>query len=120
MTAKANEFRAKQQREAHPPKPKRPKRPRRDGVVDTSEPGVSASDRKVGAGHSAERNASTRVAKRGGPRLEDSATGKPSRKSTRKSAGHVDTTSTLRLKASRKTASPQARARRAKVKRKVR
>lgn len=60
----------------------RPEKERRDLGVDTSEPGVSADDRKVGADHTAVRN--TKLNTDGMPyRLEDSTTGKPSRKSTR-------------------------------------
>ena len=74
-------------RAANPPKPKRAPRPRRDLVVDTSKPGVSATDRKAGGGATASRNASKSSAKKGGAALEDSQTGKPSRKSTRGSSG---------------------------------
>ena len=75
-------------------------------VLYTSQPGVSASDRKVGDGHSGTRNVSKRAAKKGGAKLEDSATGKPSRKSTRKSTGGVKRTSNLRRKATRKAKLP--------------
>lgn len=112
MATKAQAFRAQQQREAHPPKPKQP-RPRRDLDVDTSEPGVSASDRKAGHGSPAGRKPSKRVAKKGGARLEISATGQPSRKSTRGSAGRLKRSGNLQLKAIRSTHSAQARATRA-------
>lgn len=71
-------------------------------AVDTSLPGVSATDRKVGDGSSGARNKSARAQKKGGAKLESSATGKASRKSTRKSTGRVKRTSNLRLKAIRK------------------
>jgi hypothetical protein len=112
MASKAQRFKAEQQRTANPPKPKRPRRVRRDATVDTSQPGVSATDRKVGGGRTATRNLSARAAAKGGARLEDSATGKPSRKSTRKSTG-VKRTSNLRQRAVRRTTSPKARAARA-------
>ena len=86
MSTKAEQFRVMQQRNANPPKAKQPPKPRRDHPINTAKPGVSASNRKVGFGHSGVRNVSKRAAKKGGARLEDSATGKPSRKSTRRSA----------------------------------
>lgn len=118
MATKAQQFKAEQQRKtAKPPKPKRQPRRRRDPVqVDTSQPGVSATDRKVGGGRSGTRNLSNRSEAKGGAKLEDSATGKPSRKSTRKSAGRVKRTTNQQLKAQRATRSPKARATAAKAK----
>jgi len=101
MATKAQIFRAQQQREANPPKPKKPRPPRRDLVVDTSRPGVSASHRKAGQGSSGARNLSKRAAKKGGARLEDSATGRASRKSTRKSAGRMKHSGSLERRAIR-------------------
>lgn len=115
MATKAEKLRAKQQREANPPRPKRPPRPRRDTPVDTSKPGVSATDRKAGGLGTANRNRSKRAAAKGGARLEDSATGKPSRKSTRKSEGRVKRTTNLQLAATQRATSPKARATRAKA-----
>jgi len=116
MATKAQMFRAQQQRDANPPKRGRPRHPRRDVPVDTAQRGVSATDRKVGAGSTASRNRSARAGKKGGARLEDSATGKPSRKSTRKSAGHVKRTSNLRRKAIRRASSSKTRALKARAK----
>lgn len=118
MATKAQQFKAEQQRKtAKAPKPKRQPRRRRDPVqVDTSQPGVSATDRKVGGGRSGTRNLSNRSEAKGGAKLEDSATGKPSRKSTRKSAGRVKRTTNQQLKAQRATRSPKARATAAKAK----
>ena len=110
MSTKAQQARVEAQRTANPPKPKSPPKPRRDEPVDTSEPGVSASDRKVGAASTATRNASARAEKKGGAALEDSASGSPSRKSTRKSEGRVKQTTNLQLREERKTSSPKARA----------
>lgn len=115
MATKAQEFKAQQQqqqRAAKPakPKPKRQLRRRRDPQVDTSLPGVSATDRRVGGGRTGTRNLSNSAAAKGGPKLEDSATGKPSRKSTRKSSGHIKRTTNQQLQAQRKTTSPKARA----------
>jgi hypothetical protein len=117
MATKAQAFRAEEQRSARVQKPKAaaPKKRRSNGV-DTSQPGVSATDRKVGGGSTATRNASNRAKAKGGAKLEDSATGKPSRKSTRKSEGHAERTSKLRQRAVTKARSPKARAARARVK----
>ena len=111
MATKAERFKARTERAAQTPKPKR-RRLRRDIPVDTSQPGVSATDRKAGGGSSGTRNASTRVAKRGGPDLEDSETGKPSRKSTRASSGRVKQATNLQRREVRATHSPETRARR--------
>lgn len=108
MATKAQMFRAQQQREANPPKPKQPRPPRRDLGVDTSRPGVSATDRKIGHGSTAARNLSKRAEKKGGARLEDSATGRPSRKSTR--PGRLKPSGGLRHKAVRNAHSPKAQA----------
>lgn len=115
MSTKAQRFKAQQEKDANPPKPKRAPKPRRDDPVDTSLPGVSATDRKVGDGHSGTRNVSKRAAKKGGAKLEDSATGKSSRKSTRKSSGGVKRTSNLRRKATRKATSAKTKATKAKA-----
>jgi hypothetical protein len=111
MVTKAQAFRTQQQRAANPPKPKRPKRPRRDDIVDTSLPGVSATDRK------AERRTSRSLlaGRRGGAALEDVPMGKRSRKSTRKSSDRTKRTTNQQLQAIRKTRSPSARAARSKV-----
>jgi hypothetical protein len=109
MATRSQAFKSEQQREARIPKKKRPPRPRRDFPVDTSQPGVSASDRKVGGGSSGTRNVSKRTARKGGAVLEDSATGKPSRKSTRKASGRVKRTSNLQRKAIRETSSSKSR-----------
>jgi hypothetical protein len=106
MATKAQAFRAEQQRTANPPKPKRPKRPRRDIVVDTSKPGVSATDRKAA-------RKSTRSAlagRRGGAALEEPRVGQRSRKSTRKSSDRTKRSTNQQLQAVRKTTSPSARA----------
>lgn len=110
MATKAQIFRVQQQREANPPKPKKPRPPRRDLVVDTSRPGVSATDRKAGFGTTGSRNLSKRAEQKGGARLEDSATGKPSRKSTRKSKGRLKPSVSLQQRAVRDTHSAKARA----------
>lgn len=115
MATKAQAFKSQRQREAKPPKKKRAPRPRRDFPVDTAQPGVSASDRRAGSGSSGSRNVSKRAGKKGGAALENSATGKPSRKSTRKASGRIKRTSNLQRKAIRKTSSPKQRSAKAKA-----
>jgi hypothetical protein len=91
----------------------RPEKRRRDAFVDTAAPGVSETDRKAGGGSSAARN--TKRRRRGmGYTLEDSA-GKPSRKSTRRSANRAKSGSKLARQHQRKIRSPKARATRAKI-----
>jgi hypothetical protein len=91
MATKAEEFRYWQQRSG-PKKAKQPPRPRRDVTVDTSMPGVSATDRRAGARH-----AGIRAGKKALFALETSA-GKPSRKSTRKAANRQKTDVQARIK----------------------
>lgn len=115
MATKAQEFKSRTQRTANPPKPKSAKRAPRNVGVDTSLPGVSATDRKVGAKSTAKRNASIRAGKKGGVVLEDSASGTPSRKSTRRTTGRVKTTNAMERLEIRKTGAPKARATKAKT-----
>lgn len=85
-----------------------------DRRVDTAKPGVSASDRKIGNGFTASRNIKVNTAGMT-QALEESETGKPSRKSTR-SGMHgekPDAPLTLRTKTAMHT--PQARAARVKT-----
>jgi|SRR5687767_15680629 hypothetical protein len=107
MATKAERARAEAERQG-PKKPKRARR-RRDVPVDTSLPGVSATDRKAGLLDTADRNRSGRAAKKGGAALESSAT-KPSRKSTRRSQGRIKRTTNLQVEAIRRATSPQASA----------
>jgi ribosome-associated translation inhibitor RaiA len=66
----------------------RPEKLRGDLANDTAEPGVSADDRKIGGDHTAARN--TKLNTAGMPyALEDSTTGKPSRKSTRAGSNRI-------------------------------
>lgn len=119
MATKAQLFKAAQQRKAAKERSsdeKRPSKPqvrkRGDEEVDTSEPGVSASDRKVGAKSTATRNVSNRAAKKARAVLEESESGTPSRKSTRKSGTRTKSASRLERKVAGKSTSPSARARR--------
>jgi hypothetical protein len=89
----------------------RPEKLRRDTPVDTARRGVSASDRRVGAAATATRN--TKLNRRGMvSALEDSATGKPSRKSTRRSQNRGKPDAKLGRRTKRRLNAPQAKARR--------
>ena len=92
MATRAEEFRYWTERSGAK-KSKSPPRPRRDSPVDTSKPGVSATDRRVGA-----RKPSSRVDKKAGYVLEE-AKGKPSRKSTRKASNRQKTDTQMVMKA---------------------
>jgi len=106
MATKAQSFKAATQREAHRPGTRKAKSKRRV-------PPVQA----VGGEHTAARNVSNHAGRRGGAMLEDSANGKPSRKSTRASSDHTKRTTNLQLRETRKVTSPQARASAANAKR---
>lgn len=85
----------------------RPEKRRRDSVVDTSLPGVSASDRRAGGGISARRNTRAKP-RRGTAALEDSRT-KPSRKSTRRSVNRGKPSQGKERTAVARSVTPQAR-----------
>jgi hypothetical protein len=86
----------------------RPEKKRGDAYVDTSKKGVAADDKKAGYGHTARRNTKLNTAGMTSA-LEDSATGRPSRKSTRKSANRSKPNQLTR-RTQRKLVSPEARA----------
>ncbi len=104
MGKKANEFKARALVAAHGTKPKT-KKPAR---------GPSAAAKAEGVVSTAARNLSARAAKKGGVVLEDSASGKPSRKSTRRTQGGQRPSNTLERKAAAKLNTPSSRARRKK------
>lgn len=111
MATRAEKFKAKVQRSG-PNKARKPARKPRDTHVDTARPGVSATDRKVGKGSSAKRNASERAGRKAEVQLEDSKD-KPTRKSTRRSKHGGKTSSPLERRAKLDTRKPKARAARA-------
>lgn len=117
MSTKAEAFLAKQQRKAQPKVAKKVGKPKRNDPVDTSLPGVSATDRRAGHGPSGARNESARGAKKGGAAMEAVDRGPASRKSTRGSAGRADRTSNQRMQATRKAAAPASVASRAAARR---
>jgi hypothetical protein len=80
MATKAEEYMAELIRQSRPPRPKKLRKPTRDESIDTTLlDGVGTSPH----------NFAKRSDNRGGPVLESSASGKASRKSTRKSSGHM-------------------------------
>lgn len=85
---------------------------RRDLPLDTSEPGTSADDRKAGYGHTAKRNTKLNTAGMTHA-LEDSTTGRPSRKSTRAGTNRVKPDSQLTRRTRDAVQSPQSQAARA-------
>jgi hypothetical protein len=113
MATKAELYRYRQER-SKPNRPKRPRRRRRDVPVDTALPGVSATDRKVGAGSTAARNRSRSAARKTPYMLEDSRT-RPSRRSTRRGANKQRQDVQLRKKAQRAVRSPTKRAARSRA-----
>jgi len=86
----------------------RPEKLRRDALVDTAQPGVSATDRKAGGTSTARRNSKQNTSGMTSA-LEDSRT-KPSRKSTRGGTNRSKAATQLTRRAQRKVRSPQARA----------
>jgi hypothetical protein len=103
MATKAEQFRAEQQAANRAPRARQPA-PRR-GPVD------GARNDNGALKGTALRNLKTAPSHlKGGPALEDSESGKPSRKSTRGSAGHVKQATNLQRREIRRTHSSKARA----------
>jgi hypothetical protein len=106
MATKAEEYMSELLRQSRPPRPKKLRKPSRDDNIDTTLlDGVGTSPH----------NFAKRSDNRGGPVLESSASGKPSRKSTRKSSGHMKAATELTRRQVRRITSPAARAARAAV-----
>lgn len=92
MATKAERFRYQTERSG-PKKPKSPPRRRRDVPVDTSQPEVSASDRRAGF----PTKSSPAVAAKATHAFEPAKT-KPSRKSTRKASNRQRTDTKMQAK----------------------
>jgi hypothetical protein len=106
MATKAEEYMSELLRQSRPPRPKKLRKPSRDDNIDTTLlDGVGTSPH----------NFAKRSDNRGGPVLESSASGKPSRKSTRKSSGHIKGANELTRRQVGRITSPAARAARAAV-----
>lgn len=91
MATKAERFRYWTERSG-PKKPKSPARPRRDVPVDTSQPGISATDRRAGF----PRKPSTVAGK--APYAFEPAEARPTRKSTRKANSRQRTDTKMQAK----------------------
>jgi hypothetical protein len=105
MATKAERFKAEKERSG----PKRSPQPKRR-VTKESPPAKKAGRRTVDPEHTATRTVSKSAARKAETALEDSASGTPSRKSTRSGANRSKPASNLARRATRKTASPEARA----------
>jgi hypothetical protein len=115
MATKAELYRADQERKNQKPRARKTT-PRRDVPIDAASRSVAANWERAELSGTALRNLTTSPSKqKGGPALEDSASGKASRKSTRSSAGHVKLASNLQRRQIRRTHSPQAKAARSGV-----
>lgn len=88
----------------------RPEKRLRDLFTDTSQPGISQSDRRAGSGHSARRN-TRKPSSKMTVTLEDSL-GRPSRKSSRRSKGRGKPSQGKERAAAAKLVTPTARSRR--------
>jgi len=97
MATKAQQFRHEQERSG----PKKAKQPKKEHHLDPA--------------HTDSRNVTKRGDKRAGAALEDSMSGRPSRKSSRKSANHGRNDTELMHAASMASYAPRARALRAKT-----
>jgi hypothetical protein len=106
MATKAEAYMSELLRQSRPPRPKKVKRPTREETIDTT---------LLDGMGTLPHNFTKRSDNRGGAYLESSATGKPSRKSTRKSSGHMKAASELTRRQKGRVSSPSARAARAAV-----
>jgi hypothetical protein len=104
MATKAEAYRAEKQRENQAAHPKRSSARTKSAAHKAGVSGTAARNLKTAASHLKD-----------GPALEDSATGTPSRKSTRGSSGHVKLASNLQRRQIRRVHSPKARAARSAV-----
>ena len=106
MATKAEAYMSELLRASRAPRPKKVRKPSRDENIDTTLlDGVGTSPH----------NFKHLSNNHGGPVLESSANGKPSRKSTRKSSGHIKGASELTRRQVGRITSPAARAARAAV-----
>jgi hypothetical protein len=104
MATKAERFKAETQRSG----PKKPPQPKRR-VTKDSPPDEVEGRRVDDPKHTASRTVSKRAGEKSEVAQEDSASGKPSRKSTRASANRGKPDSQLTRRAQRKVSSPKAR-----------
>ncbi|MEP7052184.1 MAG: hypothetical protein ABJB12_17600 [Pseudomonadota bacterium] len=106
MATRAERYRAEEQINSNKAKAKKPPPHASNRSVNAATAGVSG----AGVAH---QNLAKRSNNKGGPALEVSERGAPSRKSTRSSAGRVKSASELTLRQTRRVTSAKARATRA-------
>lgn len=107
MSTKAEQHKANEQRKNQRANASKQERSPRDQ-------GNDGGLHKLGVEGTARRNLKTSPSnQKGGPALETSSNGKPSRKSTRGSADHIKLATNLQRRQVRRTHSPSARAQRA-------
>jgi hypothetical protein len=106
MATRAERYRAEEQVSRSQAKPKKAKPHSIDRAVGAATAGVSGDG-------TAPRNLSKRSNNKGGPALEIAGSAKPSRKSTRSSAGRTKSATELTRRQTRRITSPKARATRA-------
>ncbi len=99
MSTRAESYRAEQQRKNQAGKPKKAKRSPRPTKPTAGFSGTALRNLKTSPSHVKE-----------GPALEDAENGKPSRKSTRGSNGHVKLATNLQRRQIRRVHSPESRA----------
>jgi hypothetical protein len=99
MATRAESYRADQQRKNQASKPKKTKSPPRTPKADSGFSGTALRNLKTSPSHV-----------KAGPALEDAEGGRPSRKSTRSSSGHVKLATNLQRRQIRRVHSPEARA----------
>lgn len=110
MATRAEQYRADQQRLNQKPRAKKASA-RREGPVAAAARGGNEADGGSAPAGTGLRNLKTAAShQKAGPALESSENGKPSRKSTRPSVGHVKLATNLQRREIRRTHSPQARA----------
>jgi hypothetical protein len=119
MATKAERFKAAEQRKRQKPADSKPKKPRGGRrlarTAHTAQPGVAADDRVWGGESTGARNVSKHAERKAAYDLEDSraSSGRPSRKSTRKSGNRQKHGTQQKTRQTMRTRSPRARAEKA-------
>jgi hypothetical protein len=118
MATRAERFKATVERSGPKKKADPPRKAKRQQASKTeSSRGKADPERRIEASeHTEDRNVSKRASKKAVTALEDSTTGKPSRKSTRSSKNRGLPSDNLQRRAKQKTTTPEARAAKAKAK----
>lgn len=109
MATKAETARARAERTGHGKKPKKDRSRTKQARVRVEQEAAKYASGHYAGGVTASRNVKVDRADHETHDLEDSGTGRPSRKSTRKGANRVKPDSQLRRRAVRRARSPEAR-----------